>query len=491
MTARRVLPQLPPLGMRVELAESVIRCAGGEVLFDTASGTQVRLRPRAMQLLAERRDLVVDDRAGARLARSLLDHGLADPVWGDEPGAVPSDVTVVIPVRDRAEQVRRLIATLPPQVPVIIVDDGSRDPSALVALGRPVLRHEQSRGPAAARNTGLAHVATEYVCFIDSDIVVEHGTLTRLRREFLDPAVAVAGPRILGLPLSPGAGSVAHYEAARSSLDLGSRPGRVAPATRVSYLPSAVLMARVAALGGGFDETMHVAEDVDLVWRVVAGGWSVRYVPQCSVRHDHRVEAMAWLERKAFYGTGAEQLARRHGDLVAPLRLDPLCATAVGALVAQRCWSVPVAVVAAVAHLGLMAARTPSPQRRLTTGANLTAMTLVATGWQLAAAATRHHWPLAAGAALVSRRARRGIVVAALAEGITDYRRVRPDLDPATYLLLHRADDLAYGLGVWAGALRGRSIRALLPVWTRPWRRGQASPTKTPQKEKTHGTQVV
>ncbi|WP_291521311.1 mycofactocin biosynthesis glycosyltransferase MftF [Branchiibius sp. NY16-3462-2] len=480
MTAQAVRPGPPPLGMRVTLAESVVRCADGQVLFDTASGVQIRLRPKAVQILGDNRDLVVSDPAGARLARLLLDRGLADPVWGDETGAAPTDVTVVIPVRDRAEQVRRLVATLPPQVPVVIVDDGSLDPQSLTNLGRTVVRHETSRGPAAARNTGLAHVATDYVCFLDSDVTVEEGTLTRLRREFLDPAVAIAGPRILGLPLGPEAGRIARYEAARSSLDLGKRAGRVAPATRVSYLPSAALMARVAALDSGFDEDMQVAEDVDLVWRVVAAGWTVRYVPQSTVRHDHRVGAAAWLERKAFYGSGAEPLTRRHGDLVAPLRLDPLCAVAVAALASQRRWSVPIAAVAAGSHLALMASRTGPPQQRLPTGSTLTAMTLVATGWQLTSAITRHHWPVAALAALTSRRARRVVAVAAVAEGIADYRRVRPELDPATYLLLHRADDLAYGLGVWAGAVRGRSIRPLLPAWTRPWRRGTAQPTHDP-----------
>lgn len=491
MTAQPVRPNLPPLGMRVVLAESVIRCADGQILFDTASGVQIRLRPRAMELLGDSGDLVVTDSAGARLARSLLDRGLADPVWGDETGVAPSDVTVVIPVRDRTEQVRRLVATLPAQIPVVIVDDGSFDAQSLIGLGRTVVRHETSHGPAAARNTGLAQVTTDYVCFLDSDVTLEEGTLTRLRREFLDPAVAIAGPRILGFPLDDGAGSIARYEAARSSLDLGRRPARVAPATRVSYLPSAALMARVAALKGGFDEAMQVAEDVDLVWRVVAAGWTVRYVPQSTVRHDHRVAATAWLERKTFYGTGAELLTRRHGDLVAPLRLDPLCALAVAALASQRRWSVPVAAVAAGGHLAVMAVRTRPPQQRLTTGGTLTAMSLVATGWQLAAAVTRHHWPLAAVAALASWRARRVVAVAAIAEGVADYRRVRPDLDPATYLLLHRADDLAYGFGVWAGAVRGRSIRPLLPAWTRPWRRGSAQPTPHPDKEKTDGTQVV
>ncbi|HEY9557036.1 MAG TPA: hypothetical protein VIR58_09890, partial [Acidimicrobiales bacterium] len=39
----------------------------------------------------------------------------------------------------------------------------------------------------------------------------------------------------------------------------------------------------------------------------------------------------------------------------------------------------------------------------------------------------------------------------------------RPGLDPLRYGLLRALDDAAYGAGVWAGCLRERSVRALLP----------------------------
>jgi hypothetical protein len=35
------------------------------------------------------------------------------------------------------------------------------------------------------------------------------------------------------------------------------------------------------------------------------------------------------------------------------------------------------------------------------------------------------------------------------------------------YLMLRIVDPMAYGVGVWAGAIRERSIRCLLPVVTR------------------------
>ena len=72
---------------------------------------------------------------------------------------------------------------------------------------------------------------------------------------------------------------------------------------------------------------MRVAEDVDLVWRLTAAGWRVRYEPRAIVEHEHPVRtSTTWLRRRAFYGTGAALLAARHGSAVAPVVLAPTSA---------------------------------------------------------------------------------------------------------------------------------------------------------------------
>ena len=75
--------------------------------------------------------------------------------------------------------------------PVVVVDDGSAEPSevAAVAAGARLLRHERARGPAAARNAGLRAAGTELVAFLDSDCVPEAGWLERLAGHLTDPRV--------------------------------------------------------------------------------------------------------------------------------------------------------------------------------------------------------------------------------------------------------------------------------------------------------------
>jgi mycofactocin glycosyltransferase len=90
---------------------------------------------------------------------------------------------------------------------------------------------------------------------------------------------------------------------------------------------------------------------------------------------------------------------------------------------------------------------------------------------QTADAVTRHYWPLSLGASLVSRRARRTVAVIAVADGVLDWWRKRHDPDrPGLpgYLLARRLDDLAYGGGLWWGALRHRTLAPLRPVGTGP-----------------------
>ena len=444
---------------------------GGTALLGGSPLRLLRLQPRAVDLLAGNR-LVVADAASAALADRLLDTGVAHPDLGalPDPG---TPLTVVVPVRDRTAGVARLLAALRSDpatagVPVLVVDDGSSDAAALAgvaaAAGAEVLRSEVSRGPAAARNAGLRAARTPLVAFLDSDCVPRPGWLPPLRRHLGDPRLALVAPRVVALGASPT--GLAAYEAAVSALDMGPRPAVVRPLSAVSYVPSAALLARREALGDGFDESMRVAEDVDLVWRLAAAGWRVRYEPTAEVAHEHPRAAGPWLRRRAFYGTGAALLAQRHGSAVAPVVVSGWSAAAIALAVAGR-------GPGRLAAAGVLADATVRLARRLTpTGARppvglaagLVLRGTATAGRTLARAATRHHWPVAVAGALLSRRGATLLAGIAVADGLAGWWPHRRAVGPGTFLVARRAEDLAYGAGLWAGALRARSARALLPA---------------------------
>lgn len=467
MIARPVTDAVPP-GFTVQLGDRVHLCDDGRALVGASS--VLYLRPEAAERWGSDRRLAVRTAADAALARLLLDRGMADPVWHHRPRAEAAvgRVTVVVPVRDRDDQLDQLLGVLAAaRLDVVVVDDGSRDPEGAARVvrthGARLVVHPRNRGPAAARNTGLAHVDTEFVAFCDSDVLPDADCLAVLLRHLDDPAVAVVAPRVLGVPPRPDDGWIERYEQARSSLDLGAHPGAVGPQRPVSYLPSAFLLARRSALGTGFDEALRCGEDVDLIWRLVDAGWRVRYEPAATVRHRHRTVLREWLQRKAFYGTSAAPLASRHGRAVAPAVLTGWSAAVSVALLAQRRWSVPVAAAAWAWTTVSVARRLRRSAHPLRTAAVLTTEGLVATMWQTASALTRHYWPIALTTAVVSPRGRRALLAAAVAEAVADRHRTGADLDPVRYLLARRLDDAAYGAGLWWGAIRAHSAEALMP----------------------------
>ncbi|WP_375485833.1 mycofactocin biosynthesis glycosyltransferase MftF [uncultured Mycobacterium sp.] len=460
-----------PDGFAVQVDRRVRVLGEGSALLGGSPTRLLRLAPVARDMLDGGR-LKVHDALSAELARTLLDATVAHP----RPAGGPShrDVTVVIPVRDNASGLRRLVTSLR-GLRIIIVDDGSavpveRDDFTGTGADIEVLRHPRSRGPAAARNTGLAACSTDFVAFLDSDVVPRRGWLEALLGHFCDPTVALVAPRIVGLPQSDHL--LARYEVVRSSLDLGQREAPVIPYGPVSYVPSAAIICRTKALreGGGFDETLRAGEDVDLCWRLVESGARLRYEPIALVAHDHRTQLRDWLLRKAFYGSSAAPLSARHPDKTAPLVISG-SALAMWILLAIGSTIGYLASLAVAALTGRrIAKKMQGAETRVWDVAVVAARGLWSAALQLASAVCRHYWPVALAAAIVSRHCRRAVIIAAIIDGVVDWANHKiesdGDIKPVgllPYLALKRLDDLAYGLGVWGGVVREHNLGPLKP----------------------------
>ncbi|MCI0158871.1 mycofactocin biosynthesis glycosyltransferase MftF [Leifsonia shinshuensis] len=482
-----------PDGVVLRLRADVRASDGGRALVGGAPTRVLYLKDAARGLVANRR-LDVRDAPSRALADILLDAGLADPVLETLPTSAvgTEDVTFVIPAYGRADGLDRLLASVPPGHPLIVVDDASPDPEPIAATaarhGAKLVVLERNLGPAGARNGGLEQVTTPFVVFVDTDVVIDDGVVPTLLRHFADERMAVVAPRVLGLRDGAGANWIERYEAARSSLDLGPTGAAVKPRAPVSWVPATFLLARVEALGAGFTPGMREGEDVDLVWRLVADGLRVRYEPGVVVRHEHRATTREWLSRKVLYGSSATPLERRHGNLIAPAVFAPWSLAFMLALLAQRKWS-PWAVLAiagwATVRIARKLTRSDHPYRD---ASRLTLSGIDAAVKQTMALLVRHWWPVAVLAAFVSRRARRALLVSAALDAALEYRRTRPRLDFGRFALARRLDDLAYGFGVWKSAFTGRSLRALLPDIVRGRRRPRGEEQADPRRGLATGT---
>ena len=465
---------------RYRLDGSYRRPADGRVVI---GGSPLRLLTLSAGGVDVLRDLERDgspsvrSAAVATLLERLLDLGIVHPVHEDP---MPADAavgasTVVIPFhRDGGDVGLALPAVVASSGCAAIVVDDASSPALgpdEVADAR-IVRLDRNVGPGGARNAGLAHVDTPFVAFVDADVEIDESVIRRLLSWFDDPRVALVAPRIRAARAT---GRLARFEAMRSPLDLGAEPARVAPTTRVSYVPAAVVVCRTEALRAveGFDESLRWGEDVDLVWRLQEAGWRCRYEPTVVARHRTRTSLRAWLEQRFRYGTSAAPLAARHPGVLAPVRMSGWSAAT---------WA-PVAAGVPLLGIAIGVGTTVALVRKLrqvpaVESLRLAGMGNLYAGRLLAATLTRAWWPLAATAAVVSRRGRRVVLAAIVVPIVLDRRTDRagraPDtadqhlqeegtVDPITYAALHLLDDVAYGTGVWVGAWRRRSAAALLP----------------------------
>ena len=309
---------------------------------------------------------------------------------------------------------------------------------------------------------------------MDSDCVAPGDWADQLAAHFADPLLAAIAPRVRPLTQHTTAG---RYTKAAGSLDLGDRPARVAPRTRTSYVPTAALVARRAALQevGGFDPELRVGEDVDLGWRLHAAGHRIRYAPDVHVGHHEPETWRALLGRRARYGTSAAPLARRHPGNLAPLVLHPWPALTVAALLARR----PLLAAGGFGGAVFSMRKTLRDNDIPTDGVVRAMGTAVHQTWLGAGRyGTQFAAPVLA-ALLVPRGWGRRAAVASLLLGppLTAWAKRRPDLDPVRYTAGALADDIAYGAGVWAGCLTHRTAAPVRPEIA--WR-----PVRVDSKEK-------
>ena len=401
-------------------------------------------------------------RAGEeRFARTLVQQGLLHPRYRSE--AQVDDVDVVVPVRDDFDAFADLLEALQ-GLHVTVVDDASSDGEAVAncarRFGAEVVRLEENHGPGSARNTGARATSRPLLWFIDVDVVVDNAldVLARLEPYFDDPLEGAVAPRIRG---TRGASLRDHFEERFSPLDLGDRSALVIPNSAVPYVPSACLLIRRSSFGDGFDESLRYGEDVDLVWRLHDHGWLVRYVAEVAVSHRARDTWRGWWAQRIRYGQSASELAKRHGDRLAPFRADTWTLFAwLSAVVGKP-----------VVGLRIMNAARGQLRARLlattddagTVADELVGRGMVRAGPLLARAAVRTFGIVILLSALHPKLRRRALTLFVVG---TAYRwrstRVRVADIP-----LGMADDVAYGAGVMSGAVRSRSLGALKPRITK------------------------
>ena len=117
-------------------------------------------------------------------------------------------IDVVIAAHNEAGSIgdvlRRVLDVLP-DAPLLVVDDGSRDETALQAVeaGARVIRIEVNGGKGAAMRRGIAETSGEWLLFLDADGQDDPAEIPLLLAAIADDVDLVNGSRFLG-DLRPG-----------------------------------------------------------------------------------------------------------------------------------------------------------------------------------------------------------------------------------------------------------------------------------------------
>jgi glycosyltransferase involved in cell wall biosynthesis len=223
-----------------------------------------------------------------------------------------SSLSVVVPTRDRADQLRRALAAIRSSLAdgdeLVVVDSASTDPLATAAVaeaaGAAVIRADRP-GASRARNVGWRSASHEFVAFVDDDVVVDAGWAAALVRclESHPEAAFVTGR--IDAPEGSGTMTVAVKD------DVDAAAIEQADGGIVGH--SASLAVRRTALDavGGFDESLgaggrwRAAEDTDLFDRLLTSGRSGRYEPSARATHEQRRRIRQWVVLQHSYGVGS------------------------------------------------------------------------------------------------------------------------------------------------------------------------------------------
>ncbi|HEX2085208.1 MAG TPA: glycosyltransferase [Solirubrobacteraceae bacterium] len=244
------------------------------------------------------------------------------------------ELSIVIPSRDRRDVLvagleRLAGSTALGAFEVVVVDDGSRDGSADAvaamagALPYPLtVRREAPRGPAAARNSGVAAARAPVVLFLGDDAwstprLVERHVAFHRRRPAREDALL---GRAIWDPSSPVTPFMRWLDEGGAQFDFALLERDEDVGGRRFYTINVSAKAELVRAAGGFDEGFPAAaaEDVELGLRLQALGMRLAYDPEALVHHHHPTSLDATLRRMGRVGTGVRRLHELRPDVELP-----------------------------------------------------------------------------------------------------------------------------------------------------------------------------
>lgn len=222
-------------------------------------------------------------------------------------------VSVVVCCYNAAKTLEQCLTSLDklayPNYETIVIDDGSKDNTHLIAEKHPVkCIRIPNRGLSSARNLGIETAQGEIVAFIDSDAYADPDWLYYMVTVLEEHgASAVGGPN-----LSPPQDG---FTAQCVDQSPGNPTAVLIDNERAEHIPGCNMAywKEVFDVAGKFDAQHRAAgDDVDLCWRILVANRKIVYHPSAVVWHHRRPTISGYLRQQKGYGYAEAHLQRRY-----------------------------------------------------------------------------------------------------------------------------------------------------------------------------------
>jgi glycosyltransferase involved in cell wall biosynthesis len=219
----------------------------------------------------------------------------------DYPG--PLEVLLLVgPSIDRTEQIAAELATADPRIRVV-PNPAARTPHAL--------------------NLGIAAAAYDIVVRVDGHGELTDGYIQRAVQLLEQTGAANVGGMMDAQGVTPFEQAVATAYRSRFGLGGGAFHLADAPAGEAETVFLGVYRKEAVLAVGGFDETMHRAQDWELNYRLRRNGRRIWFSPDLRVTYRPRSSLRALIRQMYDTGQWRRELVRRHPETASPRYLAP------------------------------------------------------------------------------------------------------------------------------------------------------------------------
>ncbi len=257
------------------------------------------------------------------------------------PAALPA-VSAVMPVRDEekhlAESVRQVLAQdYPGGLELILAVGPSRDRTEPIARqiaaadDRVTVVPNPSGKISSAMNAAIKAARHGVITRIDGHAMLPAGYLRTAVLTLIETGAADVGGVMAAEGVTPFQQAVAWAMTSPAGVGAAANHtgGEAGPADTV-YL--GVYRREAIEKAGGYDETMLVAEDWELNYRIRAGGGLIWFTPELQVTYRPRANLRTLARQHFRYGRWRRVVARRYPETVNPRYLAAPAAAALNGL---------------------------------------------------------------------------------------------------------------------------------------------------------------